>query len=179
MDRASITRRVWELAEPLARAGGLELVDVQYRPEGGRVVLRVLLDHAAESPAAGARAGVTLDELARVSRELGDILDAHDAVPGRYHLECSSPGLNRPLVRPEHFRRVVGQRVRVRTHELVGDRRQFRGVLDAVGDEAITVHDPDAGIVSLAFDAIDRASTEFEFPQPGVKGPRRPGHAHA
>ena len=40
--------------------------------------------------------GVTIDELARVSREIGDLLDAHDAVPGRYNLECSSPGLNRP-----------------------------------------------------------------------------------
>src|SRR5262245_27667042 len=86
MDRAAVTRRVWELSEPLARAAGLELVDVQYRPEGGRLILRVLLDRFADRPDQSPPVGVTLDELARVSRELGDVLDAHDAVPGRYHL---------------------------------------------------------------------------------------------
>src|SRR5215475_2020186 len=176
MDRSAVTQRVWELAEPLALAAGLELVDVQYRPEAGRTVLRLLIDRPT--------GGVTLDELARLSRELGDVLDGHDAVPGRYHLECSSPGLNRPLVRPPHFERAVGQRVRVRMHEPVDGRRQFRGVLDDATEQSIRVNDPDAGVVSLALDGIERASTEFEFPSPGGKGPRSPGgrgprHAHA
>jgi ribosome maturation factor RimP len=184
MDRAAVTRRVWELSEPLARAAGLELVDVQYRPEGGRLILRVLLDRFADHTDQTPAAGVTLDELARVSRELGDVLEAHDAVPGRYHLECSSPGLNRPLVRPEHFRRAVGQRVRVRMRDPIDGRRQFRGVLDDATEQSITVHDPDVGVVSLALAGIERASTEFEFPSPGGKGPRSAGgrgprHAHA
>src|SRR5215475_11110791 len=187
MDRAAVTRRVWELSEPLARAAGLELVDVQYRPEGGRLILRLLLDRSedrllplpqgegdVEARPRPGRPGVTLEELARVSRELGDVLDAHDAVTGRYHLECSSPGLNRPLVRPEHFRRAVGKRVDVRTHEPHAGRRQFHGVLEAVADDAITVHDPDAGVVSFALDSIERASIQFDFPRPA-----RPPHAHA
>src|SRR4029453_11915642 len=182
MDRAAVTQRVWELAEPLARGAGLELVDVQYRPEGGRLILRLLLDRAEGQHGPGT-GGVTLDELARVSRELGDVLDAHDAVPGRYHLECSSPGLNRPLVRPEHFTPPVGQRGGVRTRGPVAGRRQFHGVLEASADGAITVHDPDAGVVSLTLAAIERAHTEFEFPRPGVKGTQRrgggPRHAHA
>src|SRR5581483_3843507 len=124
MDRSAVTQRVWELAEPLALAMGLELVDVQYRPEGGRVVLRLMIDRP--------EGGVTLDQLSAVSRELGDLLDAHDAVPGRYHLECSSPGINRPLLREPHFRRAVGQRVKVLTRTPIGDRRHFRGTLEAV-----------------------------------------------
>jgi ribosome maturation factor RimP len=166
MDRAAVTRRVWELSEPVASAAGLELVDVQYRPEGGRLILRVLIDRP--------QGGVTLDELARVSRELGDVLDAHDAVNGRYHLECSSPGLKRPLVRPEHFRRAVGQRVDVRMREPIAGRRQFHGVLEAATDDAVIVHDRDAGVVSLALDAIERANIQFDFPQPA-----RPPHVHA
>jgi len=166
MDRATVTRRVWELSEPVASAAGLELIDVQYRPEGGRLILRVLIDRP--------EGGVTLDELARVSRELGDVLDAHDAVSGRYHLECSSPGVNRPLVRPEHFRRAVGERVHVRIHEPIAGRRQFHGVLEAATDDAVTVHDPDAGVVSLALGSIERASVQFDFPRPA-----RPPHAHA
>ena len=165
MDRATVTRRVWELSEPVASAAGLELIDVQYRPEGGRLILRVLIDRP--------QGGVTLDELARVSREIGDVLDAHDAVSGRYHLECSSPGINRPLVRPEHFRRAVGERVHVRIHEPIAGRRQFHGVLESATDDAVTVHDPDAGVVSLTLGSIERASIQFDFPRPA-----RPPHAH-
>lgn len=158
-DRGAVTERVWALAEPLALAAGLELVDVQYRPEGGRVVLRVLLDHPT--------GGVTLDELARVSRELGDVLDAHDAVPGRYQLECSSPGLARPLVREAHFRQFVGRRVSVRTREPINGRRQFHGTLEGVEDGTVTVRDPDAGVVRAPLAAIEKANLEPEFRRPG------------
>jgi ribosome maturation factor RimP len=158
MDRSAVTQRVWELAEPLALATGLELVDVQYRPEGGRVVLRLLIDRPT--------GGVTLDELARVARELGDVLDGHDAVPGSYHLECSSPGLNRPLLREAHFQRARGQRVRVRTRDPIGGRRNFHGVLDAVTSDAVTVVDPATGPVAIPFAAIERANVEYDFNRP-------------
>ncbi|MFN8545871.1 MAG: ribosome maturation factor RimP [Candidatus Binatia bacterium] len=158
MDRSAVTQRVWELAEPLALARGLELWDVQFRPEGGRVVVRVLLDRS--------EGGVTLDDLTRVSRELGDVLDAHEAVPGRYHLECSSPGLDRPLVRESHFRRAVGQRVSVRSREPIAGRRGFHGTLEAVTDRGITLRDPDVGAVDVDFAAIEKANMEFEFARP-------------
>lgn len=165
MDRATVTQRVWELTEPLALAAGLELIDVQYRPEGGRAVLRLLLDRP--------EGGVTLDQLTRMSRELGDLLDAHDAVPGRYHLECSSPGLNRPLIREAHFRRAIGQRVRVRTRAPIGDRRQFHGTLEAVADDGVTVADPNAGTVVVPFAQIEKANVEYDFNRPAG-----PSHAH-
>ena len=158
MDRSAVTQRVWEVAEPLALAAGLELVDVQYRPEGGRVVLRLLLDRP--------ESGVTLDDLTRMSRELGDLLDAHDAVPGRYHLECSSPGLNRPLLREPHFRRAIGQRVRVQTRTPFGGRRHFRGILEAATAEDVTVVDPDVGHVVLPLAAIDKAHVDYDFSRP-------------
>jgi ribosome maturation factor RimP len=166
MDRTAVPQRVWELAEPLALAGGLELVDVQYRPEGGRVVLRLLIDRP--------DGGVTLDELTRVARDLGDLLDVHDAVPGRYHLECSSPGINRPLLRAAHFRRAVGERVRVQTRAPIGLRRHFRGTLAAASAEEITVHDPDAGQVAIPLASIDKAQIDHDFSRPVG-----PPHAHA
>ncbi len=174
MDRAAVTQRVWDLVEPLALAAGLELVDVQFRPEGGRAILRLLLDRVDAPPDGRSGERVTLDELTAMSRQLGDVLDAHDTIPGRYHLECSSPGVNRPLVRPGHFVRAIGQRVRIRTQDPVAGRRQFHGTLDAVADTTITVHDPDAGVVSIPLSAVERASTEFQFTRPV-----RPGHAHA
>ncbi len=165
MDRPAVTLRVWELAEPVALAAGLELVDVQYRPENGRVILRLLIDRP--------EGGVTLEQLARMSRELGDLLDAHDAVPGRYHLECSSPGINRPLLKEAHFRRALGERARVRTRDPIGGRRQFHGTIDDVTEDAVTLHDPDAGTVRIAFSAIDKANVDHDFSRPA-----RP-HVHA
>jgi ribosome maturation factor RimP len=165
MDRSAVTQRVWELAEPLVLGWGLELVDVKFRPEGGRTVLRLLIDRP--------EGGVTLDELARVSRELSDVLDAHDAVPGRYQLECSSPGINRPLLREAHFRRAVGQRVRVQTREPMGGRRHFRGMLLEVTAEAVTIDDP-AGRVAIPLVAIDKANVDYDFSRPAG-----PPHAQA
>jgi ribosome maturation factor RimP len=166
MDRSAVTQRVWELAEPLALAGGLELIDVKYRPEGGRTVLRLMIDRPA--------GGVTLDELTRMSRELSDVLDAHDVVPGRYQLECSSPGINRPLLREAHFHRALGQRVRVQTREPMGDRRHFRGTLALVTPEGITVDDPAAGRLVIPFAAIEKANVDHDFSRP-----MGPPHAHA
>jgi ribosome maturation factor RimP len=166
MERSAVTQRVWELAEPLVLGLGLEIVDVQFRPEGGRTMLRLFIDRP--------ESRVTLDELARVSRELGDVLDAHDAVPGRYHLECSSPGLERPLVREEHFRRVIGQRVHLRAQEPIAGRRQFHGTLEAVTAEGVTIHDPDAGTVLVPFPAVEKATLAYEFTRPA-----RPSHARA
>jgi len=166
MDSSAVTQRIWELAEPVVLAAGLELVDVQYRPEGGRLVLRLLLDRP--------EGGVTLEEITRTARELGDVLDAHDPVPGSYHLECSSPGLNRPLVREAHYARAVGKQVRVRTREPLNARRQFRGRLASVSAEGVTVVEQGDVSAFIPFAAIERANVEYEFPRPG--GPAR---AHA
>src|SRR6266436_494618 len=150
MDWSAVAQRVWGLAEPVVVTAGLELVDVQYRPEGGRAVLRLLIDRT--------EGRVTIDELARISRELGHLLDAHDAVPGRYHLECSSPGLNRPLIKPDHFRRAVGQRIYVRTRTPIDGRRQFRGTLAEVADDVVTVDVPEVGRVGLSLADLERAN---------------------
>ena len=165
MEWSTVAQRVWALAEPVVVTAGLELVDVQYRPESGRAVLRLLIDRPT--------GGVTIEELARISRELGHLFDAHDAVPGRYHLECSSPGLNRPLIRPPHYERAVGQRIYVRTRTPVGGRRQFRGVLREANPGTVVVDDPDAGTVRLGYDDIERANVEYDFTRPA----HAPGHA--
>jgi ribosome maturation factor RimP len=165
MDWTTVAQRVWGLAEPAVASAGLELVDVQFRPEGGRNVLRLLIDRP--------EGGVTIDELARMSREVGHVLDAHDALPGRYHLECSSPGLNRPLIKAHHFRRAIGQRVSLRTRSAVAGRRQFHGTLVAADAGTVTVEDPDAGSVALALADVERANVDYDFSRPA----HAPGHA--
>lgn len=155
IDRTAVLQRVWELAEPVALAAGLELVDVQGPTERGRRILRLVVDRPG--------GGVTLDELARLSREVGDVLDAHDPVPWRYHLECSSPGVDRPLVREAHWRRATGERVHVRTREPVAGRRSFHGVLEGVDAQGVTLREDALGEIVVPFVAVERAHVEFDF----------------
>ena len=151
----TVTERVWQLAEPLVTQEGLEIVDVEFRRENRGLVLRFYLDRT------GGTGGVSLDDLTRVSRQLGDLLDVHDAVPGSYNLEVSSPGINRRLRRPEHFRRYVGKRVRVRTAEPLDGRRSFVGVLEAVTTDGVVVRDAVAAY-SIRFAEIAQANYEAE-----------------
>lgn len=149
----SVVSRVWEIVEPLITHEGMEIVDIDYRREGRGTVLRFYLDR---------EGGVSLDDLAPLSRRLGDVLDVHDTVPGPYTLELSSPGINRRLRRPDHFRRYIGKRVRVRTTVVVGGRRTFVGPLQAVEADGIVVGMADAAQF-VRFEDIAQANYEHEF----------------
>ena len=107
---------------------------------GGRLV-RLFIDHAA---------GVTLELCERVTHHL-------PAVRERYALEVSSPGAERPLTKPEHFRRFLGRRARVRTRGQHDGRRNFTGELLGATDEAVTVA-ADTGVVSIAYADIHRSN---------------------
>lgn len=98
----------------------LELVEVTFRREGRDWVLRVTLDHPE---------GVTLDHCQEVSERLSDLLDEVDPIPQRYHLEVSSPGLDRPLVREEDYSRFAGRTVKLSTFAPVDGRRNWVGKL--------------------------------------------------
>lgn len=148
-----VVSRVWEIAAPVAGAEGLELVEVEYRRESRGPVLRIYLDR---------EGGIGVDDLARASRQLSDVLDVHDVIPGEYVLECSSPGINRRLRLPEHFRRFVGERVRVRTAERPDGRRSFVGTLAAVDDDGIEVVDAQ-GSYRIRFDEVVRANYEADL----------------
>ena len=149
------TGRVWELAAPLAENEGMELVDIELRHEGSRGgrVLRVYLDKTG---------GPTVDDLSRVSRQLSELLDSQEVVSGAYTLEVSSPGINRPLKRPEHFARFIGKRVRIRTRDLIGGRRSFLGILQDVAGESITVAQ-EGTRYDIPFAAIEKSNYEHDW----------------
>ncbi|GIW39986.1 MAG: ribosome maturation factor RimP [Candidatus Binatia bacterium] len=126
-------QRIWGLVEPVAAAEGLEVVDIELRRGARGSTLRIFLDRQ------GGPGTIDLDTLSTVSRYLSDILDVHDPIPGPYTLEVSSPGINRRLRRPDHFRRYLGRRIRVRTYRPISGRRNFVGLLRAVEDDGIVV----------------------------------------
>lgn len=165
---ASIVNQVWEIVEPLVTHEGMEIVDIDYRREGHGTVLRFYLDR---------EGGVSLDDLAPFSRRLGDVLDVHDVISGPYTLEVSSPGINRRLRQPEHFRRYIGKRVRVRTSVPVGGHRTFVGPLRAVETVGIVVGAADAAQL-IRFEDIAQANYEHDFEggamvKPGVRRNQR------
>lgn len=151
----SVIERVWELAEPLVAHEGLEIVDIEYRREGRGMMLRLYLDRA------GGVGGVTLDELASANRQLGDLLEVHDAVAGSYLLEVSSPGVDRRLRKAEQFQRYLGKTIRVRVTVPRAGRRNFLGSLKEVASDGITVTEDD-GDHFVPFTDIAQANYESE-----------------
>jgi ribosome maturation factor RimP len=147
--------RIWELAAPLAETQGLEIIDIELRREGSRGgrVLRLYLDK---------EGGPNMDNLSEVSRELGALLDVHDVVQGAYTLEVSSPGINRPLKRPDHFKRFIGKRVSVRTRDLVQGRRSFLGPLLDVMSDKIAVNQ-DGARIEIPFAVIEKSNYEHDW----------------
>lgn len=141
----------------------MEIVDIEFRREGRGQVLRFYLDRP--------DGGVTIDELSTMSRRLGDVVEVAELIPGHYTLEVSSPGINRRLRQPEHFRRYIGRRVRVRLSEPCDGRRGFVGLLTAV-EETGVVLDTAEGERAVAFENIAQANYEHEFPGPAAGKPR-------
>jgi ribosome maturation factor RimP len=151
--RKEVQRRVEDIADSLLTDEGLELVDLEYRREGRRWVLRLFIDK---------EGGVTVENCATVSRELGDILDAKDAIPEAYVLEVSSPGLNRRVRKREDFSRFVGRKVEVRLTALRDGRRKMVGTILGVEGEAVVVAAPEA-TYTIALEDIARATLVYEF----------------
>jgi ribosome maturation factor RimP len=134
----------------------MELIDVEFLHERDSWILRVFIDKPG---------GVGLEDCETVSRSLETLLDVEQVVEHAYHLEVSSPGLDRPLKKPEHFRRAEGQKVKLKTFGPLGQppRRSFRGVLTSVAEDGVTVDVEGAGTFRVPFKDIAKANLEFEF----------------
>lgn len=139
------------VVEGALAGSGLEVVDVEAAPG----VIRVLVDQDG---------GVDLEALTRANALVSDELDRHDdLVPGgAYGLEVSSPGIERPLRKPEHFAKFVGSTVAIRTNPGVAGERRVTGRLAEAGDLGITV-ETGSERRHLSYQDIERARTVFEW----------------
>jgi len=126
MAQRAYEEKIRELAEPVLEAEGMELVLAECLKMKTRWTVRLYLDK---------EGGITLDDCAAVSNQLGDILDINDIPPGQYTLEVSSPGLERPLDRDRDFLKYRGADVSVRLDEKLDGSRNYRGKLIDFIDE--------------------------------------------
>jgi ribosome maturation factor RimP len=145
--------RLIELLEPVVNAIGYELVLLEFSPRDGTGMLRLFID---------APDGITLDDCEKVSREVAATLDVEDAISSAYRLEISSPGLDRPLVKPEHYRRFKGETARIQTLAPIAGRRRFQGVLLDASDDAVSIETAD-GPITLPLADIDKAKLVPNF----------------
>ncbi|MFO7986554.1 MAG: ribosome maturation factor RimP [Desulfatiglandaceae bacterium] len=149
----SAVQTVIQLIEPVLEEMDVELVDVEYRFEQGRWVLRIYVDM---------QGGISVDDCARVSREIEDLIEINDIFQQEYVLEVSSPGLNRPLKKEKDFIRVKGEKIKVRMRRPLKGRRNFTGYLIAVKDGSAYL-DVTEGRVALPLDGMEKANLVYDF----------------
>jgi ribosome maturation factor RimP len=165
-----VRERLTALLAPVVAGLGLELWGLEFGREGGRQVLRVLVD----SPA-----GVTGDDCQRASAAISDALDATDPIPDAYVLEVASPGVDRVLRHAGDYARFVGSHVQLTLTEPVVGRSRIEGTLEGLRDEHVLVR-TDRGQVSVPLQRIGQgrlALAGFGTPAPEGRRDGQPGTA--
>jgi ribosome maturation factor RimP len=154
--KQDIEAKAAELVAPILAGLGLELWDAEYLHDREGWVLRLLIDKPG---------GVSLEDCAAGSHAVETLLEVEEVVPHQYHLQVSSPGLERRLKRPDHFRKVEGKKVTLKTFRPVGDppRRNFKGILTSVADDVISLDDEGSGSFSIPIRDIAKATLDFEL----------------
>ncbi|NKB36738.1 MAG: ribosome maturation factor RimP [Gammaproteobacteria bacterium] len=118
------------MLEPVISAMGYELWGIEQVPDGRDSLLRIYIDHSE---------GIDLEDCTRVSRQVVGVLDVEDPISGSYRLEVSSPGLDRPLFSLAQFSRFEGERAQVHLREKLEERRQLKGEIAQVAEDAVTI----------------------------------------
>ena len=154
MTNISVIRdRVFSLIEPVLEDSGFELVEVEYLSMHGRWVLRLYIDKAD---------GVTIDDCADVSRDLGDIIDVKEIIDHEYVLEVSSPGFNRPLRKEKDFIRFIGSRIKLKMNRDMNGQKNFIGKLKDCNNRIIYL-ETDGELIELPFDDIEKSNIIYDF----------------
>ncbi len=152
------------LLAPLIADLGLELVGIEFSPGRGGSLLRVYVDSPGRP--------VTIDDCERASREISAALDVNDPVAGRYTLEVSSPGLDRPLFTPAQFERFVGEAVKINVNLPLDGRRRFHGTIKTVDGDRITI-EQDGEPVTIVHANVAKARLAPDYAALGLAAARR------
>jgi ribosome maturation factor RimP len=179
--RKEIEENAADVVSPALAELGLELVQASYTRRGREQILCLYLDRPG---------GITVDELQEASRAVDKVLEVSDLLTGRYRLEVSSPGVDRPWNRIEDFAQNIGGKVRVKLFTPLSDgRRHLQGTVRAVEGEKVTIAPDQGPEATIIFDNIARAKPEIDWEQllkkvdkPARKrhtrgGPHEPGTA--
>ena len=158
---AQVTEQIEQMIQPLLEDLGCELVDLEYQREQRGWVLRFFLDKVG---------GINLDDCAMASREISSLLDVENIINTAYSLEVSSPGIERPLKKPEDFKRFSGQLAKIKTLDSIDpdasgkNRKTFIGTLSGLeGDEILLILKNTTDAIRIPLQQIDKANLKHEF----------------
>ncbi len=158
---AQVTEQIEKLIQPLLEDLDCELVDLEYQREQRGWVLRFFLDKVG---------GINLDDCAMASREISSLLDVENVITTAYSLEVSSPGIERPLKKPEDFKRFSGQLAKVKTLDSIDpdasgkNRKTFIGTLSGLeGDDILLILKNTTDAIRIPLQQIDKANLKHEF----------------
>jgi ribosome maturation factor RimP len=159
--KPAIISRLEEMIRPLVESQGGDLVELQYgQPKRGRGILRLFVDRPG---------GISIEELARINRIVGGLLEVHDVIPGSYNLEVSSPGLTRALKKPEDYQRYVGRLVRVTTRAPLEGRQVHSGILQGLKDDQVCLKEGDS-VLCIPLSEVARARLDIDLKKLSKEG---------
>ena len=151
----SLTDRVRSLVDEVIAGSPLYLVDLAVRGQKGSRVVEVFVD---------SDEGLSVDELARVSREVGFLLETEDVIDGKYKLDVSSPGVDRPLVQPRQFKKNIGRRLEVQVQpEEGGSKKRLQGELAAADEEGIELALSNKEVRRFPYAEVVRATIQLPW----------------
>lgn len=151
IEKKNIASTVWELIQPTVNELGCSLWDVEYVKEGSKQILRITIDK---------ENGVDINDCEAVHRGIDPILDEADPIPVQYHLEVSSPGIERELRLPFHFEVCNGLKVDVKLFTAFEGKKQYTDVLNGYNEEDMTVT---VGNVTIPLEKAARINLHFDF----------------
>jgi ribosome maturation factor RimP len=150
-----IAAQVTQIAERVGQSEGIEIVEVRFLGGGSRRMLRIVIDKPD---------GVTHADCEFITQQVGTILDVEDVIAGgRYTFEVSSPGIERPLLKPRDFERFTGRKARVTLREPVENRRLWEGVLAGLAGDVVTLEPVPGTRIQFALHQVEKANLKFEW----------------
>ncbi len=154
MNNSLITEKIREIALNVTDNENLELVYIEVIGAKNSPTVRVFIDKPE---------GVTHEDCAKVSREIGNVLETEDFISSAYILEVSSPGIERGLYKIEDFEKFAGQNAKVKTDSAIGGQKNFRGRIVKVEDDEIVFEDVTNGEVRFPFAIVNKANLEADY----------------
>jgi ribosome maturation factor RimP len=158
---------LFDIVLPLVEGAGLELVDLRRTGEAARPVLSIRADRPDATPGHG----ISTEECARLSRAIEQALESAARVGPRYTLEVSSPGIERPVRFPDHWRRYIGCRVTIHVARTPG--RPVAEIIDVPTDDTVVLRLPSGEDATIQLKDIRSATLVYDWPAPQAKKKNR------
>jgi ribosome maturation factor RimP len=146
--------KIQEIIEPVLKEEQAELVEIIFRKEAGRPVLRLLVDKCD---------GIQMADCVRLNEKIGQALDQADVIQESYVIEVDSPGIDRLFKTKRDYERAVGRLVRVTLAERICDKKEYIARLEEVSDAGVKIDVNKKGIIEIPFEKIVRAREEIEW----------------